>query len=73
MVRQSHQAYHPQMHGHYLEYDLLINSGRPNRMRVVCALASNGYSYTSDEMSQPRQWPGMILRVPEENGVYLQL
>jgi len=63
MVRQSHQAYHPQRHNHHLEYDLLINSGRPNRMRVVCARASNGYSYTTDEI-QPRQWPGMAMRFP---------
>ena len=64
MVRLNHQAYHPQRRGHLLEYDLLINSGRPNRMRVVCSRASNGYSYVPDETVQPRQWPGMALRFP---------
>ena len=64
MVRLNHQAYHPQRLDHLLEYDLLINSGRPNRMRVVCSRASNGYSYVPDETVQPRQWPGMALRFP---------
>ena len=66
MVRQPHQAYLPQRHGEYLEYDLFINSGRPNRMTVVCARPSNGYAYvwtpTTEEMAQARQWPGMLLR-----------
>ena len=68
MVRQPHQAYLSQRHGEYLEYDLFINSGRPNRMTVVCARPSNGYAYvwtpTAEEFEEwnARQWPGMLLR-----------
>ena len=64
MVRDPQQAYLPQTEGHHLEYDLMINSGRPNRMRVVCARASNGYAWVSSETIQPRQWPGMNFRFP---------
>lgn len=68
MVRQPHQAYLPEMQSECLEYDFFINSGRPNRMTVVCARRSNGYSYvwapTAEEFVEwnARQWPGMLLR-----------
>jgi hypothetical protein len=67
MVRDPQHAYHPQIEGHHLEYDLLINAGRPNRMRVVCARASNGYAWVTSETIQPRQWPGMELRFPSDD------
>ena len=60
MVRGHHQTYYPHVNGHLLEYDLLLNSGRYNRMTVACARASNGYAFTEDDTVRGRQWPGDV-------------